>query len=73
MRIKVTEETLKLNIDGKLVAFHEGDQVTVDEDIGRLACAHGWAEDLDGNVETGERIPGASGEIVPDNVEQQAR
>lgn len=60
MKIKITESEIKLNVDGQLVTYHEGDQVTVSDAIGELCVRHGWAEDLDGNIETGARIPGAA-------------
>ena len=72
MKIEVTEEVLKINVGGQLVTFAKGDQVTVDDDIGELACAHGWAKDLAKKVKTGDRVPGASSKIVPDTITQKA-
>ncbi|MGI9202660.1 MAG: hypothetical protein ACR2Q3_01550 [Woeseiaceae bacterium] len=71
MKILITEKVIKVNVGGKLQTFAEGDQVTVDDDIGHLCVANGWAEDLEGKVKTGERVPGASGEIVPDTIAQK--
>lgn len=52
MRIKVLEET-GIRHEG-LQLSHE-DEVTVDDVLGGLFCDLGWAEDLGGNVKTGER------------------
>lgn len=35
--------------------FYEDDVVTVDDATGKLFCEMGWAEDVDGNVPTGQR------------------
>ena len=35
--------------------FANGDEVTVSDEVGEAWCGAGWAKDLDGNVETGER------------------
>lgn len=51
MRVKVLEKKLK-DAGYDLV---EGDTVTVSDEIGAAWCGHGWAEDVDGNVATGER------------------
>ena len=37
-----------------------GDIITVEDQVGRHACAHGWAKDVAGEVPTGTRIPGVS-------------
>jgi len=37
-----------------------GDIITVDDQVGQHACAHGWAKDASGEVPTGQRIPGVS-------------
>ena len=68
MKIKVTEETIKLNIKGKLVLFRKDDEVTVDDDVGMICVTNGWGDDVSGKVETGIRTPGASGEIKPEQV-----
>jgi len=84
MKIRITEPNqtdadgnpqpaLKLNIGGKLQPFYNGDEVTVDAAVGTVACAHGWAEDIDGQVATGERKPGASGPVEPTPVKQTVR
>lgn len=52
MRIKVLEETGIRH--GSLVLSHD-DQVTVPDEVGRTFCELGWAEDLSGEVPTGER------------------
>lgn len=52
MRVKVLEKSLK---DGGYNLV-EGDTITVPDELGATWCGHGWAEDVDGNVATGERI-----------------
>ena len=47
--------------------YSKGDVMTVDDDIGKLACGHGWARDTDDVVETGQFTPGARA-IQPENV-----
>ena len=73
MKIEITEETIKLNVDGKLVNFVKGDVSTVSDEVGNICLGHGWAKDVDGVVETGERKPGANGPLVPDKVNQKAQ
>ena len=69
MKIEVLGPELKLVIDGKLKVYAQGDQVTVDDDAGRRACAHGWAADLDGNIGTAPRVPGSKGPIAIDSLD----
>jgi hypothetical protein len=45
-----------------------GDVITVDDQIGRHVCAHGWAKDVAGEVPTGQRIPGVSTLSLQDGV-----
>jgi len=68
MRIKVLEKTLKLNVENKLKDFSEGDEVTVEDTIGKTCVQFGWAEDLDGGIPTGDRLPGANGKLEIANV-----
>ena len=42
----------------------KGDTLTVSDAYGARLCKLGWAKDLDGNVETGERKPGAETLVV---------
>ena len=74
-QIRITEETLKLNVGGKLRPFSKGDVVSVgngptqlEPGIAETCLKFGWAEDVDGVEPTGERKPGASGEVMPDTV-----
>lgn len=50
MKIKPLE---RFSIDGQV--YHEGEVRVVSDEVGNLACEHGWAEDVDGKVATGER------------------
>lgn len=50
MKIKPLE---RFSIDG--VVYHEGEVRVVNDEVGKLACEQGWAEDADGAVPTGER------------------
>ena len=61
-KITVTEKTLKLNVNGQLQVYTEGDSVSVEDQIADICIKHGWADDTDGDMETGPRIPGASGD-----------
>lgn len=73
MQIEISEEVLKLNIDGRLVTHVKGDLVTVDDDVAAVCLANGWAFDPTGKVESVARNPGASGEIFPDKILQPAK
>ena len=55
MRVTITEKKLK---DAGYNLVH-GDTLTVDNALGAKWCQLGWAQDADGVVPTGERIPGA--------------
>lgn len=52
MKVKILEET---GIREAGLLYPHGDQVTVPDEVGEKWCGAGWAEDLAGNVETGER------------------
>ncbi len=52
MKVKILEET---GIKHAGVSYQHDDEVTVDDHVGAMFCANGWAEDLAGEVETGER------------------
>ncbi len=52
MRVKILEKT---GIREAGVLYPQDDQVTVADEVGERWCGAGWAEDLAGNVETGER------------------
>lgn len=65
MQVKVLSETVKDLVDGRLVIASQGDQITVPDEKGREWCANGWAEDVAGQVTTGDRVPGARARITP--------
>lgn len=69
MKIEVLEERLRSTDPetGEHYNLEEGDRVTVSDACGREWCKHGWAKDLSGDVETGERVVrGVT--VQPDNV-----
>lgn len=51
MKVEVLEE--RLSSDGFI--GEKGDIFTVPDEVGQCWCKAGWAKDLAGNVETGER------------------
>lgn len=56
MKVEILEEGgVKHAIDDELKSFSHGDVVTVPDAVGEYFCGLGWAKDVDGNVETGER------------------
>lgn len=61
MRVEITEERLSDTdpVTERHYLQHKGDIITVPASLGEKWCSLGWAKDVDGNVETGERIPGA--------------
>lgn len=58
MRVEITEKRLSDACEetGRHFLQHEGDVVTVPDSLGQKWCKHGWAKDVDGKIETGERI-----------------
>lgn len=68
MRIKVLEQRLRDEciVTGNRYDLAEGDTITVEESLGAYWCKHGWVEDVDGKVKTGERkVRGVS--VQPDS------
>lgn len=61
MRIEVLEDRLKDTnaATGQRYNLVKGDIVTVPDDYGTRLCGFGWVKDLDGNVPSAERKPGA--------------
>ncbi len=58
MRVEITEKRLS-DTDHETERHylqHEGDVITVPDELGTKWCSRGWAKDVDGNVATGERI-----------------
>lgn len=62
MKIEMLEKVMH----GREV-FEAGDVRTVADDLGEYFCSCGWAKDVDGNVETGERNTTAA-VLAPDSV-----
>ena len=58
MKVEILEERLKDGdrVTGQQYDLHAGDRVTVSDQCGEWWCSQGWARDLDGNVETAERV-----------------
>jgi hypothetical protein len=52
MKVEILEET---GIREAGVLYSHEDQVTVSDEVGERWCGAGWAKDLAGKVETGER------------------
>lgn len=61
MRVEILEKELRARDreTGRLHVLTEGDIITVSDKAGTDWCTRGWARDVDGNCETGERVPGA--------------
>lgn len=56
MRVKILEDEFRHEIAGEgLRVFRKDDELTVPDADGEYFCANGWAQDLEGNVETAER------------------
>lgn len=68
MRVKILEESLRsvCRETGQRYNLSRDDVVTVADSTGAHWCAMGWAEDVAGEVETGERTPGAV-RVAPDS------
>jgi len=58
MKIEILEERLRGldRVTGQHYDVERGDRITVSDECGAAWCAHGWAKDLAGEVETGELI-----------------
>ena len=50
MKIEILEKILH-----EREVFEAGETRVVDDALGQYFCANGWAKDVDGNVQTGER------------------
>lgn len=72
MRVEITEEKLstKDRTTGRHYQQVAGDIITVPDDFGKSLCEKGWARDVDGVVQTGERI--VRGAIVKPNKAEHA-
>ena len=72
MRIRVLEESLRDEciVTGNRYDLAEGDTITVEDSLGAYWCGLGWAEDVDGNVPTGERT--TKGVVVRPNPSRHA-
>jgi len=55
MRIEAIDPIRATDDDGRNLILEAGDVVTVGPNFGALACAQGWARDVDGVVATGEK------------------
>lgn len=51
MQVEILEE--RLSSDG--FQGSRGDRFTVPDEVGSAWCGHGWAKDVDGKVDTGDR------------------
>ena len=68
MRVKILEESIKHDIDGVLQTFEKDDVRGVPDSVGEYFCSMGWAEDVSGNIPTGERDVNKRASIAVDNV-----
>lgn len=61
MRIECTEERISdMDADtGQHYQMSKGDILTVPDAYGARLCSYGWVKDVDGNVPSAERKPGA--------------
>ena len=63
MKVEILEKRLRAKdreaVPVKVLDLEAGDIVTVSEATGKRWCALGWARDVSGEVQTGERKPGA--------------
>ena len=55
MRIEAIDSIRATDDDGSVIHMEAGDIKTVGGNFGALACKMGWAKDVDGAVETGEK------------------
>lgn len=53
--IRATDDPLEGEERGRDIIMEPGDIKTVGDNFGALACRMGWARDVDGQVETGEK------------------
>lgn len=68
MKVEILEQ--RLSSDGFVGEI--GDRFTVPDDVGASWCKHGWAKDLTGDVETGERKV-INAKLDIDNISQSAK
>ena len=55
MKVEILEKEIKHGGPNGLEIFAEGEIRVVPDHVGEYFCRLGWAKDVDGNVETGER------------------
>jgi len=67
MQIEAIDPIRATDDDGRDIVMQPGDRLTVGENFGKLACEMGWAQDVAGQVPTGEKRTGAV-EVSPQNV-----
>lgn len=53
--IRATDDPREGETVGRDIIMEPGDIKTVGDNFGNLACASGWAKDVEGNVPTGEK------------------
>ena len=74
MKVEILEERLrsKDRETGQHYSLEAGDRVTVSDACGKAWCAAGWAKDVAGKVETGERtVRGAT--VQPKSAKHAAK
>lgn len=55
MKVKILEESIKHEIDSTIQVFEKDEVRSVPDNVGEYFCGLGWAEDVSGQVKTGER------------------
>jgi len=55
MRIEAIDKIRAKDDDGRDLHMEPGDIRTVGDNFGALACRMGWAKDVEGKVETGQK------------------
>lgn len=55
MRIEAIDKIRATDDDGSNFHMEPGDVRRCGDNLGKLACRMGWAKDVDGNVETGQK------------------
>jgi len=67
--IEVTED--RLNLPG-YEPFAKGDRKNLPAELAKHVCGKGWATAVNGEVETGERVPGSSKPLQGDKIYQKS-
>lgn len=72
MRIEAIDPIKATDDDGTVLYLLPGDIKSVGDNFGKLACSLGWARDMDGVVETGQKSTRRV-TVTPQNIVVQSR